>query len=155
MPLNAVDLFFQRVDMGKNEAEMIHGSRVRGFLAGTTNPLLSQNARLAEVLVKTLPFDTSLEIDKRCSELADSVSSVSHTAEENLSDQSSIRSDISLGSGQHSTNNKPNTVFSKFMVILDIYICWRKALIRFLCLRLEINFTHNHTPGNDQNLVAK
>lgn len=31
------------------------GLRVRGFLCGTTNPLLSQNTRLAEVIVQTLP----------------------------------------------------------------------------------------------------
>ena len=30
--------------------------RVRGFLCGTTNPLLAQNTRLAEVIVSTLPF---------------------------------------------------------------------------------------------------
>ena len=30
--------------------------RVRGFLCGTTNPLLAQNSRLAEVIVSTLPF---------------------------------------------------------------------------------------------------
>lgn len=37
----------------------IGGRRVRGFLCGTTNPLLSQNTRLAEAIVHTLPFPST------------------------------------------------------------------------------------------------
>ncbi|KAL5109830.1 hypothetical protein TcWFU_001596 [Taenia crassiceps] len=59
VPLHTVDMLLEHRhspgDVSKNPLE-IGGRRVRGFLCGTTNPLLSQNTRLAEVIVNTLPF---------------------------------------------------------------------------------------------------
>ncbi|KAL5968290.1 hypothetical protein TSMEX_004011 [Taenia solium] len=60
VPLHTVDMLLEHRhspegDVSVNPLEM-GGRRVRGFLCGTTNPLLSQNTRLAEVIVNTLPF---------------------------------------------------------------------------------------------------
>ncbi|VDM30200.1 unnamed protein product [Hydatigera taeniaeformis] len=59
VPLHTVDMLLEHRhppgDVAANALE-IGGRRVRGFLCGTTNPLLSQNTRLAEVIVNTLPF---------------------------------------------------------------------------------------------------
>lgn len=60
VPLHTVDMLLEHRHspeggFSANPLE-IGGRRVRGFLCGTTNPLLSQNTRLAEVIVNTLPF---------------------------------------------------------------------------------------------------
>lgn len=60
VPLHVVDMLLEHRhqpegDVSTSPLEM-GGRRVRGFLCGTTNPLLSQNTRLAEVIVNTLPF---------------------------------------------------------------------------------------------------
>nr|CDS33639.1 late secretory pathway protein avl9 [Hymenolepis microstoma] len=63
VPLHALDMLleFRRPPEGDITPDplAIGGRRVRGFLCGTTNPLLSQNTRLAEAIVHTLPFPST------------------------------------------------------------------------------------------------
>ncbi|VDD82982.1 unnamed protein product [Mesocestoides corti] len=59
VPLHALDMLLESRKVGTDELAtntLAAGRRVRGFLCGTTNPLLSQNTRLAEVIVQTLPL---------------------------------------------------------------------------------------------------
>ncbi|VDK20666.1 unnamed protein product [Taenia asiatica] len=60
VPLHTMDMLLEHRHSPEGDASVnpleIGGRRVRGFLCGTTNPLLSQNTRLAEVIVNTLPF---------------------------------------------------------------------------------------------------
>ncbi|VDO01869.1 unnamed protein product [Rodentolepis nana] len=63
IPLHALDILLElrRPSEGDITPDplAIYSRRVRGFLCGTTNPLLSQNTRLAEVIVHTLPFPST------------------------------------------------------------------------------------------------
>ncbi|KAM7537662.1 hypothetical protein Aperf_G00000059999 [Anoplocephala perfoliata] len=64
VPLHALDMLleFPRPPEGDIAPDPLAfgGYRVRGFLCGTTNPLLCQNTRLAEVIVNTLPFPSEI-----------------------------------------------------------------------------------------------
>ncbi|VUZ53879.1 unnamed protein product [Hymenolepis diminuta] len=63
VPLHALDMLLEFRPPSKGDTTpdplAIGGRRVRGFLCGTTNPLLSQNTRLAEAIVHTLPFPST------------------------------------------------------------------------------------------------
>uniref|UniRef100_A0A0X3Q8Y2 Late secretory pathway protein AVL9 homolog n=1 Tax=Schistocephalus solidus TaxID=70667 RepID=A0A0X3Q8Y2_SCHSO len=60
VPLSRLDLLLSLSDAADEDTRQVQpspvGHRVRGFLAGTTNPLLCQHNTLAEVVVRTLPL---------------------------------------------------------------------------------------------------
>lgn len=137
VPLHALDMLleFRRQPEGDIAPDplALGGRRVRGFLCGTTNPLLSQNTRLAEVIVNTLPFPSE-------------ISGRDIPVEGNLEIAGDSEMESSDPSQKGPSLNKPGGVFSRLLVS-ESFILSHLALSRTIKnhyrLFLESSTIHN------------